>query len=354
MFEIGTGSLLPAGDLVTGNIPRISAKSDSNGILGYFDTEDNLAARHSENFITVNFFGADGGVFYHPYIASVEMKVHTLKLPSIGFNSRTGNFIAAALSKSLNGFGYGSQLSSSKLKNSDYKIQLPMKGGEIDFDFIESFMIELETINMRQLEVYLFSAGLNDYILSSKDKSALGKLETTNWASFKIEDVLDWQMGISELNPLHLESLSVSEEKKYPFYGQSTSNNGVIEYRHLKDDVLNNKLSIPTILIHSNNQNTVYLETPFYLKDGHGATSVLQSEHLDKMSSQFIITTIKKVISKKFAYNNKATKIALKNTEISLPVKSDGTPDYDYMNCVISSIQKLVIKDVVLYADKMS
>lgn len=67
IFEIGTGSLLPSGDLLKGDIPRISAKSDGNGILSYFNTEKNLSARHCENFITVNFFGADGGVFYHPY-----------------------------------------------------------------------------------------------------------------------------------------------------------------------------------------------------------------------------------------------------------------------------------------------
>ena len=46
-------------------------------------------------------------------------------------------------------------------------------------------------------------------------------------------------------------------------------------------------------------------------------------------------------------------KIELKNTEINLPVKSDNASvDYSYMHLVISAIQKLVIKDVVLYADK--
>jgi hypothetical protein len=111
-------------------------------------------------------------------------------------------------------------------------------------------------------------------------------------------------------------------------------------------------LGKPTILIHSNNQNTVYLETPFYLKDGHGATSVLQSEHLNKMTAQFFIASIKKVILQKYTYNSKATKIELKNTDINLPIKSDNTPDYDYMSLVISAMQKVVIKNVVDYLDK--
>lgn len=84
-------------------------------------------------------------------------------------------------------------------------------------------------------------------------------------------------------------------------------------------------------LIHSNNQNIVYLETPFYLKDGHGATSVLQSNILNEKNALYIITCIKKVITKKFAYNDKATKIALKNTYIELPVTNTGKIDYSFM-----------------------
>ena len=58
------------------------------------------------------------------------MKVHTLKIPSIEFTLRSGNFITAALKRSLNGFSYGSQLSSSKLKNRDFKIKLPIKNNK--------------------------------------------------------------------------------------------------------------------------------------------------------------------------------------------------------------------------------
>jgi len=83
-------------------------------------------------------------------------------------------------------------------------------------------------------------------------------------------------------------------------------------------------------LVHSNNQNTVYLETPFYLKDGHGATSVLQSNSLNEISALYFITTIKKAISN-LSYQEKATKIVLKNTFISLPTNKTGELDFEYM-----------------------
>ncbi len=127
-------------------------------------------------------------------------------------------------------------------------------------------------------------------------------------------------------------------ELLYPFYGQSTVNNGIISYNQLTNKVLNNKNGKPTILIHSNNQNIVYLETPFYLKDGHGATSVLQSIKLNKLNQMFIIASIDKVIKNKYSYNTKATKVELKNTVISLPTKR-GEVDFDFMTNFIAELE---------------
>ncbi len=91
-------------------------------------------------------------------------------------------------------------------------------------------------------------------------------------------------------------------------------------------------------MIHSNNQNIVYLETPFYLKDGHGATSVLQCEKLNRISQMFIIGSIDRVIKSKYSYNQKATKIELKNTVIKLPTKN-GEIDFDFMESFISELE---------------
>ena len=124
----------------------------------------------------------------------------------------------------------------------------------------------------------------------------------------------------------------------YPFYGQATTNNGIISYNQLTKTVLNNEKGKPTILIHSNNQNIVYVETPFYLKDGHGATSVLQSEKLNKTNQMFIIGAIDRVIKTKYSYNNKATKIELKNSIIKLPIKK-GKIDYEFMNSFIAELE---------------
>lgn len=278
--------------LETGRYPYVVRLGSNNGHKGFIN--ENKIHLNEGNTIS---FGQDTATIYYqeqPYFTGDKIKV--LKAKNERFSKNNAQFFISTMMKAFSSFSWGSSsFSVGAIKKQ--KLNLPIsKNGKIDFDFIGAFLSELELEKAETLDSYLLSKGLKEYSLSSKDKSALHKLETTKWDSFRIEDVLDWQMGISELNPLHLDSLSVSNEQKYPFYGQSTSNNGVIEYRNLKDDVLNNKPSKPTILIHSNNQNTVYLETPFYLKDGHGATSVLQSDQLDKMNAQFIIASIKKVI----------------------------------------------------------
>ncbi len=162
-------------------------------------------------------------------------------------------------------------------------------------------------------------------------------MEKVKWGEFRIEDVLEWQSQ-KEIDPLKLEELKDETEKFYPFYGQATINNGIISYHQLTNRVLNNENGKPTILIHSNNQSIAYLETPFYLKDGHGATSILQSEKLNKTNQMFIIAAIDKVIKSKYSYNKKATKIELKNTVVNLPTKNEKI-DFEFMESFISELE---------------
>ena len=172
-------------------------------------------------------------------------------------------------------------------------------------------------------------------------------MSKVKWGEYKLIDILKWQSQ-KEINPLHLSALEDINEKYYPFYGQSTLNNGIISYNRLTHNVLNNPNGKPTILIHSNNQNIVYLETPFYLKDGHGATSVLQCENLNRTNQMFIIAAIDKVIKEKFAYNHKATKIELKKTVIKLPTKN-GKPDFDFMESFIAELEAQRIAELTAY-----
>ena len=328
-----------------GKNPYVVRTSSNNGQRGFIVEDESYLNEGN----TISFGQDTATMFYQekPYFTGDKIKV--LKAKNKKFNKNNAQFFISTMAKAFSTFSWGSSSFNVNIIENQ-KLTLPTQNGKIDFAFMEQFIAELEAERIAELEAYLSATGLQDYTLTKEEEKALQGFEGVEFEEFRIEDVLDWQPQ-KEIDPLKLDNLKDVNQKLYPFYGQATINNGIISYNQLVDEVLNNKEGKSTILIHSNNQNTVYLETPFYLKDGHGATSVLQSEKLNKLNALYFMSSIKKVILSKYSYNAKATKIELKNTLISLP-SSQGVPLYAYMEVFIKAVQKLVIKEVVEYADR--
>lgn len=341
LFEIGTGSLIPSDKLFSGNIPRISAKSNNNGIIDFFDTVELTDARHFENFITVNFFGSDGGVFYHPYKASVEMKVHTLKIPNYEFTIRTGKFIASCLKLALNGFGYGNQLSSSKLRELDFKIQLPIQDNKINFDFMESFIAELEAERIAELEAYLLATGLKDYNLTDEEQQALDDFEKGKfeWKEFTFQSLFN--------NIVQGRRLKKDDQisGNIPFVMAGITNTGVVNY--ISNPVARFPKNSITIDIFG---NTFYRNYDFGAGDDTGVYWN-DEKNYSKQIMLYLATSMAKSLSGKFSYGKKLRSSQSFNFKITLP-ELEKHINYTLIETFISAIQKLVIKDVVLYADK--
>ena len=296
-----------------------SSGESNQGIIGKTDIEAKVIRGNS---ITVDMFG---NVFYRDFDYKIVTHARIFTLEG-QYSKNTMLYLTACLKYLKKIYSYNNMCSWKKIK--DREISLPSQDGiNVDYDYIDSYINELEQECISELDDYLISIGLNNYHLNDDDLHILSlqkfqKRDTNkiiNFKKFKIVEFLNWQPQI-EIDPLKIPFLSTNNEVKYPFYGQATINNGVISYLSLDEKVLNNKEGKPTILIHSNNQSIVYLETPFYLKDGHGATSVLQSKQLNEKNAQYLITAIKKVIVNKYSYNEKATKIALISPYLTLGI----------------------------------
>ena len=80
--------------------------------------------------------------------------------------------------------------------------------------------------------------------------------------------------------------------------------------------------------------------------------SVVHTETVPMKASIFLTAAIHKAAhTGKFDYGHNFYAKDADALDIQLPTK-DGKPDYDTMTALISAVQKLVIKDVVLYADR--
>lgn len=88
-----------------------------------------------------------------------------------------------------------------------------------------------------------------------------------------------------------------------------------------------------------------------YQYGGDDHIAVVHTEKLNKFAALFVTSAIHKAsYTNKFSYSRNFYAKDADELDILLPTKNNQ-PDYTYMEILISAVQKLVIKDVVLYAD---
>ncbi|MDQ5920411.1 MAG: hypothetical protein QG673_467 [Pseudomonadota bacterium] len=95
--------------------------------------------------------------------------------------------------------------------------------------------------------------------------------------------------------------------------------------------------------------NTFYRGYDFGAGDDTGVYWNDKREY-SKEAMLFFAASMEKSISGRFFYGKKLRSSQSLNFKIKLPIQ-DQEPDYEMMETFISAIQKLVIRDVVLYAE---
>ena len=341
--------LLNSSILINGDIKRISAKSEDNGVIGSYDTLNIGEARHYENFISVNFFG---DVFYHSYLASVEMKVHVLKFKKckeldfkeVEFTGYSGLYISSCIKNILRGkFGYGNQLSSSKLRDEKFEIFLPTLGGKINFSFMEKFIEELDA--------YLAATGLRDYKLTDKEQAALVEFEEFSQmgSASGFENVKVGDLFTVKSNPqLNKDSFKFCDNGEYPYFTRTVLNNGIAGYVEYLDDT--HKIAGNSLAVGMLGMQFFYMDKDFYAGQ-FTKTLFAKFDKFSQVAAQYFIVWLNK--NQKIYQGGLVRDFEklLNATEISIPIKN-GEIDYDFIANFLKAIEKLVIKDVVLWANK--
>lgn len=254
-------------------------------------------------------------------------------------NEKNGIFISMAISKLMYQFSYGNKPGMQIYK--DLKILLPTRKGKIDFEFMENFVTELEENRIKNLEQYLISNKLKDYNLTDEEKQVLNDFEKGNivFGEFTYKNIFN--------KILQGRRLKKDDQKLgiIPFVMAGTTNTGVVNY--ISNPVASFPKNSITIDIFG---NTFYRNYDFGAGDDTGVYFSNEKEY-SKESMLFFTTSMKKSISGKFDFGNKLRSSQSLNFNMKLPLK-DKKPDFVIMEIFISAIQKLVIKDVVLYVNK--
>lgn len=208
----------------------------------------------------------------------------------------------------------------------------------IDFDFMESFIRELEEERIRELNAYLLATGLKDYALSAEEEKALEAFKTVQWGEFEFKQIFN---NIKQGRRLKKED---QKEGTIPFVMSGTTNTGVVGY-----------ISNPVASFPSNSITVDIFGNTFYRNFDFGAgddTGVYwnDKENYSKDEMLFFTAAMGKSLFGKFDYGNKLRSSQSFDIKMQLPTKNNK-PDYATMETFIKAVEKLVIKDVVLYAD---
>lgn len=217
------------------------------------------------------------------------------------------------------------------------KIYLPSRDGKIDFEFMENFMIELESKQISKINTYLQYNGLTDYELTGEEQKVLDDFKSIQWGIYNLEELYGKSTRGKRLKS------SDRIQGDLPFVTAGETDEGVSAFIGNSVDIFSENTT--TIDMFGSAKYRSYK----YGADDHIA--VVHTEKLHSLASVFVTTAIhKSSYNGQFNYGRNFYAKDADELNISLPTKQ-GKPDYNFMQTLISAIQKLVIKDVILYVD---
>lgn len=247
-------------------------------------------------------------------------------------------YIITSWKKCIPNKGYSRHWSVAK----DIQFKLPVINGQIDFGSMESFIAELEAERIAELEAYLLAAGLKDYNLTSEEQAAINIMEKA--APFETVKVTFNSLfeNIQQGRRLKKDDQILGE---IPFVMAGVTNTGVANY-----------ISNPIATFPENSITIDIFGNTFYRNYAFGAgddTGVYWSDKQSYSKEQMLFFTavMGKSLLGKYSYGEKLRSSRSLDFKVNLPAKN-GKVNYQFMETLISAVQKLVIKGVVDYADK--
>lgn len=209
--------------------------------------------------------------------------------------------------------------------------------GSIIFEFMESFIAELEAERVAELSAYLKASGLDNYELSDDEERAIKNFQTLKWDTYNLETLFGKSTRGKRLK---------GDDRivgTLPFVTAGEAAEGISAY--ISNDVEIFESNTTTIDMFGSAKYRNYR----YGADDHVA--VVHTESIPMKAAIFVTSACHKAAhTGKFDYGHNFYAKDADALNIQLPIK-DGKPDYETMETLISAIQKSVIKDVVLYAD---
>ncbi|MBR1491034.1 MAG: N-6 DNA methylase [Bacteroidales bacterium] len=154
-------------------------------------------------------------------------------------------------------------------------------------------------------------------------------LGTDQWKSF----CLGGKDGLFTISKGSRLTKAEQREGRYNYVGASAFNNGITN--HIGNDDQLCQAGTISVCYNGSIGEAFYQDEPYWATDD---VNVLTPRFRISPHMAIFITTVIKNESIKYAFNNKWTKELMEKSEIILPAKTDGTPDFEFMERYIQSL----------------
>ena len=323
----------------SGITPLVSNASIANGVMGF----SNLNPLNKGNSLSCSDTTLGAETMYYQKNDYIGYQHIQSLMPKFDrFNSAIAFFIiSASHAATSNGqYDYGHKFNRKSMRKT--VIFLPIcDDGSIDFDFMESFIAELEAERVAELSAYLTVSGLDNYELSNNEMAIIERYKKHQIPFSEFEFIKIFN-NIKQGRRLKKDDQLPGD---IPFVMSGTTNTGVIGY--ISNPVARFPKNSITIDIFG---NSFYRNYDFGAGDDTGVYWNTEKEY-SRTCMLFFAAAMGRALRGKYSYGKKLRSSQSIHFKMQLPTK-DGKPDYDAMAALISAVQKLVIKDVVLYADR--
>lgn len=309
--NVPTGALVSNSILKDGMYPRIRVTSQNNGINGFTNVCDDKNYRAYSNFVSMSFLG---NAFYHPYTASLDMKVHCLQYKDTELNPAMGLFTVTMAERIASGTNYGNQLSSNDLAAKQILLPVDDKGNP-DYAYMAEYVQQKRDTMLAKYRAYVEAR-----IAELGELVEIPVFDEKEWKHFRMPEIFGLiQRGKRLKNADHVPGI-------VPYVSSTANNNGVDDY--IEATLGTRAFGDCISLANSGSVGTAFYEPFEYVASDH--VTALKTEGMSKYVYLFLIATIEKQGSN-FNFNREINDARIKNMQIMLPVDDAGEPDYAYM-----------------------
>ena len=154
------------------------------------------------------------------------------------------------------------------------------------------------------------------------------------WSEYPLTDICFVEYG----NKFDLNKMDVSDGAEIAFISRTACNNGISAWVNRVDAIQPYPKGRITIALGGSIGETFLQDQAFYT--GQNVAVLSTKENISREAKLFLISVIKAECSLRFvAFGRELNKHIKKDFKVSLPSKTDGTPDWQYMENYIGSLE---------------